>query len=129
VLWAISAGGGLGGGARFGLGEAFPAPPDGFPWVTFGVNVSGCLLIGIVMVLASDVWPDRRLLRPFLGVGVLGGYTTFSFHVHDAYGLWGAGATATAAVYVGGTAVTALLAVFAGVAMARRLARRHRRCA
>jgi fluoride exporter len=112
--------------ARFGLGEAFPGSPDGFPWVTFAVNVSGCLLIGIVMVLVSDVWPGRRLLQPFLGVGVLGGYTTFSFHVHDAHELWGAGSTVTAAAYLGATAATALVAVFAGVALARWLAPRRR---
>ena len=42
------------------------------------VNTSGCLLIGVLMVLIVEARQGHRLVRPFLGVGVLGGYTTFS---------------------------------------------------
>jgi hypothetical protein len=45
VLGVISAGGVVGALARYGLGVAFPHPPTGFPWATFAINVSGCLLI------------------------------------------------------------------------------------
>ena len=52
-----------------------------FPWGTFLVNIGGCLAIGVLMVLVLDVWPSHRYLRPFAGVGILGGYTTFSTYV------------------------------------------------
>lgn len=77
VLAVISAGGVTGALARYGLAEAFPHAVDRFAWATFGINVSGCLLIGVLMVLVTEVWSTRWLLRPFLGTGVLGGYTTF----------------------------------------------------
>ena len=84
VLAAVAAGGVLGAVARYGLTTAIPHRPGGFAWATFGINVTGCLLIGVLMVLVEEVWTGRRLLRPFLGVGVLGGFTTFSTYTLDA---------------------------------------------
>src|SRR4051794_22770193 len=78
VLGAISAGGACGALARYAVAEAWPHAAGGFPVSTLLVNVSGCLLIGVLMVVVTEVAPERRLLRPFAGVGVLGGYTTFS---------------------------------------------------
>src|SRR6185295_14847300 len=78
VLAVVAAGGGLGSAARYGLARALPSPATGFPWATFLTNVTGCLLLGVLMVYVLEVWPPRRYVRPFLGVGFLGGYTTFS---------------------------------------------------
>jgi fluoride exporter len=119
VLVVISAGGVAGALARYGLAEAFPHAAQGFAWATFGINVSGCLLIGGLMVLVSDVWPTRRLLRPFLGTGVLGGYTTFSTYIVDIQQLLAAGAARTALAYLAGTLLTALAAVYAGITFTR----------
>src|SRR5262245_59085177 len=83
VLISISLGGALGAAARYGLGVAFPTAPGEFPWTIFMVNVVGCLLIGVLMVLVTEVFANRALLRPFLGVGVLGGFTTFSTYVEQ----------------------------------------------
>jgi fluoride exporter len=121
----ISAGGVLGALARYGLTAAFPPAPGHFPWATFGINVTGCLLIGALMVLVTEVWAGRRLVRPFLGVGVLGGYTTFSTYAVDIRGLVQSGAPLVAAVYLVGTVVAAVAAVFAGVAVTRWVIRRH----
>ncbi len=129
VLTVISVGGGLGGLARHGLGAWFPGTPGAFPWTTFAVNVSGCALIGVLMVLVTEIWPDRRLLRPFLGVGVLGGYTTFSLHMVEAYQLVGTGAVGTAAAYLVGTAVAGLVAVGVASVVTGRLVRRRSRWA
>ncbi len=118
VLAAISAGGVVGALARYGLSVAFPHEPRGFPWATFATNVSGCLLIGVLMVLISEVWAGRRLLRPFLGVGVLGGYTTFSTYVVEIQRGVAAGAAATGLLYLAATMLAALLAVWAGTAVA-----------
>jgi len=129
VLAAVSAGGVAGSLARYGLGQTFPPAPTGFPWATFGINVSGCLLIGVLMVLVTDVWPSRRLLRPFLGTGLLGGYTTFSAYIVDIQHLLGAGAARTALAYLAGTLLAALAATYLGVSAARlavHRARHHR---
>jgi CrcB protein len=124
VLVAISAGGVIGALARHGLQTAFPHPATGFPWATFGVNVSGCLLIGVLMVLVTEVWPGRRLLRPFLGVGVLGGFTTFSTYVVDVQQAVAAGAARTALAYLALTLAAAMIAVWIGAAAAVEVVRR-----
>jgi CrcB protein len=124
VLGVVTAGGVLGALARYGIGLAVPHKPAGFPWATFAINVSGCLLIGVLMVLVTDVWPGHRLLRPFLGTGLLGGYTTFSTYVVDAQHLLGAGAARTALVYLVGTLLAALVAVQLGMAATRWVTRR-----
>ncbi|SFP02936.1 CrcB protein [Amycolatopsis arida] len=116
VLLAIAAGGVLGALARFGVDALLPHRPGTWAWATLLVNVSGCLLIGVLMVLVEEVWPGRRLPRPFLGIGLLGGYTTFSTAMVDAQQLARAGAAHTAVLYLGGTLLVALTAVAAGAA-------------
>ena len=91
------------------------------------INVSGCLLIGILMVLITEVWSAHRLIRPFLGVGVLGGYTTFSTYTTDVQQLVAAGAAGTGLLYLVGTPVAALAAVYLGVSLTRVATRRERR--
>jgi fluoride exporter len=127
VLGMISAGGALGALARYGLAVAWPHRPDRFPWATFVTNVTGCLLIGVLMVLIADVWAAHRLLRPFLGVGVLGGYTTFSTYTVDIQQLVAAGAARTGLLYLIGTLAAALAAVYLGIALTRLATRRSRR--
>ncbi|GAA1017875.1 putative fluoride ion transporter CrcB 1 [Acrocarpospora pleiomorpha] len=114
VLAAISAGGVLGALGRYGISVALPHPPGGFPWSTFLVNVSGCLLIGVLMVLVTEVW-TAKLLRPFLGVGVLGGYTTFSTYVLDIHQAMIAGSADIALIYLAATLVGSVLAAWAGM--------------
>lgn len=127
VLSAVAAGGAIGAAGRYGLSEAFPAGPGGFPWAIFWVNVSGCLLIGVLMVLVADVWAARRLVRPFLGTGVLGGFTTFSTYAVDIQRLVDAGAAGTGLLYLAGTLVAALAATWLGLTAARWTVGRARR--
>lgn len=127
TLAAVSAGGGLGALARFGVATAMPSPPDGFPWATFVINVTGCLLIGVLMVLVTEAFRIHRLVRPFLGVGVLGGYTTFSTYVVDIQRLIDHRVPVTALAYLAGTVVAALASVYAGVALTRLSVSRLRR--
>ena len=115
VLGVISCGGALGALARYGLSVAWPHHAGRFPWATFVTNVSGCLLIGVLMVLVVEAAAAHRLLRPFLGVGVLGGYTTFSTYTVDIQQLVAAGAARTALLYLAGTLLAALAAVYAGI--------------
>nr|WP_254909702.1 CrcB family protein [Micromonospora sp. NBS 11-29] len=120
VLAVIAAGGVLGALARAGAQAAVPPSPTGFPWATFGVNVTGCLLIGALMAVLTTR-PAGPLVRPFLGVGVLGGFTTFSAYAVDAQRLLLAGAAGTALAYLAATVLGALLAVAAGDTVTARL--------
>ena len=119
TLGAISAGGALGALARYGLSSAFPYGPGEFPWPVFWANVSGCLLIGVLMVLITEVWSAHRLVRPFLGVGFLGGFTTFSTYAVEIRNLLQPGSAVTAFVYLAATLLSALLAVLGGVTVTR----------
>ena len=121
VLAVIALGGGLGALARYGLTIALPTPPGHFPWATFVTNVSGCLLIGVLMVLVTEVWTAHRLVRPFLGVGVLGGFTTYSTYAVEIHGLLRPGTVGVAFVYLAGTLVCAMLAVLVGAVVTRRV--------
>ena len=122
VLGAVAAGGVLGALARYGLTVALPPRPGHFPWATFVTNVSGCLLIGVLMVLITEVRTAHPLVRPLLGVGVLGGFTTFSTYAVDVQRLVAARAPGTALLYLAGTLVAALLAAYAGIAGTRAVA-------
>jgi len=119
ILLVIAAGGALGSLARWALGEALPGERDSFPWATFLENVSGGFALGVLMVFVVDVWSPSRYVRPFLGVGVLGGFTTFSTYMLDIRGLVVADAGAIAAVYLFGSVVVGLAAVWLGIATAR----------
>jgi CrcB protein len=121
ILIAIAAGGVLGTLARYGLQAAFPHAVTEFGWATFGINVLGSFLIGVLMVVLTRHYPDSALLRPFLGVGVLGGFTTFSAYALDIDQAILGGAVGTAVAYLAATLLAALVAVWAGTATARRL--------
>lgn len=128
IAVVIAAGGALGALGRYGLSETLATPPDGFPWATFAVNVSGCLLIGVLMVVLTEVaGRPHRLFRPFLGVGVLGGFTTFSTYTVEVQQLFLAGAPWLAFGYLFGTLAAALVAVQIGVVTTRVLTRARRR--
>ncbi|RKN40699.1 fluoride efflux transporter FluC [Micromonospora endolithica] len=114
VLGTVAAGGALGALARAGVAYAVPHQPAAFGWATFAVNVSGCFLIGVLMAALPRIGRGRPLLRPFLGVGVLGGYTTYSTYAVDVQRAFAAGAPVTALAYLGATVVGALLAVWLG---------------
>ena len=72
-------GAGIGGGLRFVLGglmaERWGAS---FPWHTLVINVSGAFLLGLLMALPVERSLVSASMRLFLGVGILGGFTTFS---------------------------------------------------
>jgi CrcB protein len=119
VLAVIALGGGLGALLRYGVGRWWPPQPSGVPWSTFTVNVVGCFAIGILMVLITEVWVAHRLLRPFLGIGLLGGFTTFSTYSLEVRRLLESGAALPAFGYLAGSVVAALGAVVLGMGVAR----------
>lgn len=110
-------GGGLGALARYGVGEAFKARhwSDAFPWHTFAINVLGSFALGLVAVLLKD----RPAWVLLLGVGVCGGFTTFSTFSVETLALIEKGRAPAAAGYALGSVLAGLL----GAALAVRLAR------
>jgi fluoride exporter len=106
----VALGGALGALARYGLAQGLPGRPGHFPLATFVTNVAGCFAIGVLMVAVTEIWTVHRLLRPFLGVGVLGGFTTFSTYANEVRALLQPGTIVVAAGYLAGTLICALLA-------------------
>ncbi|MGH3799944.1 MAG: fluoride efflux transporter CrcB [Pseudonocardiaceae bacterium] len=122
LLLAIAIGGALGSEARYGLSVALPPTAGAMPWATLLVNVSGCVLIGVLMVTITELTTPHRLVRPLLGVGVLGGYTTFSTYSLDIQQMLTAGRPGLALIYLAVTPLAALAAVWIGANATRLLA-------
>lgn len=110
LMSLVSVGAVLGSLARWGLGEAAPGLAT-----TLAVNVTGSFALGLLVALR----PAGRWSRPFLGTGVLGGFTTFSTFAVQAVDA----ALPTAALYVAGTLVLGVGAAAAGLRAGRQLAR------
>lgn len=126
VLAVIAAGGVVGSLGRWGIASALPHRGTGYPWATFLENVTGCLLLGVLMWFVVEVWIVGRYVRPFLGVGVLGGFTTFSTFSVETTGLLRDGAVGMAALYVVGSVLAGLLAVRVGRVLAAAAVPRRR---
>ena len=121
ALGAVATGGAAGAAARYLIGVGWPTPAGAFPASTLAVNIIGCALIGVLMVLITDVWTRQRLLRPFLGTGVLGGFTTFSTYTVDIQRLVAGAHVGTALLYLVLTPLSALLAGWVTASATRRL--------
>ncbi len=120
VVGAVAVGGGVGAAARYAAVVWWPTPAGSFPWTILWVNVLGCAVIGAFMVIVAEARTAHRLLRPFFGTGVLGGFTTFSTYAVDVRGLFEAGRPTSALLYLAATPVVALAAVWAATAATRR---------
>ncbi|MFK8906314.1 fluoride efflux transporter CrcB [Streptomyces sp. YS-3] len=121
VVAVVSLGGIIGASARYGASLIWPMPADGFPWTTLLVNVVGCAVMGVFMVVITDVWAAHRLVRPFFGTGVLGGFTTFSTYAVDIQRFVTGGRAPAALVYLALTLLAALAAVWTAVSVTRRV--------
>lgn len=126
MLAVVALGGALGACARYGAALLWPTPAGTFPWTTLLVNVTGCAVIGVFMVTLTETWSPHRLVRPFFGTGVLGGFTTFSTYAVDAQRLLDARAPGLGLGYLVLTPAAAVSAVWLAAALTRRLIRRRR---
>jgi CrcB protein len=119
ILAVIAAGGALGSAARYGAAVLWPHAPPEIAWSTFAVNIVGGFLLGLLMVFVNDVWPPHRYVRPFVGVGILGGFTTFSTYMLDTDALLAVGRLPIALLYLLGTLLIGLVAVWLGIVVGR----------
>ncbi|MEP7351173.1 MAG: CrcB family protein [Sphingorhabdus sp.] len=115
----VMSGGALGAAMRFGLARALPVGAGGWPWPTFAVNVIGGFAMGVLAawLLRGDI--AAIPLRLFLGVGVLGGFTTFSAFSLEMAQMVQRGQGMLAGGYALASVILALGAVFAGMMLAR----------
>lgn len=126
LFGVLAVGGALGATARHGVDLLLPADPGAFPLGTFLVNVLGCLVLGAVAGTVRR--PGRhRLLLPFVGAGLLGGFTTFSTYTVQTVTLALDGVVGTAVGYLLATLVAGVVAVEAGLSLSRWLAHGRRR--
>jgi CrcB protein len=120
VTYLLAAvGGALGALARWAVSAALPHASGAWPWATLLVNLSGCLVIGALLAVLLARFPGSPWLRPFLAVGVLGGYTTYSTFAVDVVQLTDAGRGALAVAYALASVVGGVLAVVLGLLVGR----------
>lgn len=109
----------MGGTLRYLLEEAFPEPERGFPVTTFVINVSGAFLLALLLVLIAEALDPGPYVRPALGTGLLGSFTTFSTFVVAADRLVLLDRWWVALGYVLGSAVAGLAAAAFGLVLGR----------
>lgn len=110
----IAVGGALGTVARYELSLAVPVATGTFPTTTLVINLVGALLLGVLLGGVARNAANDRIMRPLLGVGFLGGFTTFSTFSVETAQLARHGHAALAAVYVIASITLGLVAARAG---------------
>lgn len=121
TVFAVGVGGGLGALARYVIAGWVQPAGAAFPWGIFIVNITGGLVMGLIVeasALKLNLSPE---LRAFLTTGILGGYTTFSTFSLDSALMLQKGQYGAAAAYIGGSVILSILALFAGLWIVRAL--------
>ena len=122
----VALGGALGATARFAIAEwtraALPSHVV-FPVATFGINVVGSFLLGLLLRWAQITGSPSVEWRALLVVGLCGGFTTFSTFSGETFSLLDGGEYGRAAVYATASVIVCVAAVALGVATAKAFAR------
>ena len=118
----IAAGGALGSIGRYWMAGAIDGRLNAaFPYGTLAINVTGSLVIGFFLTLATERLSLDPLWRLFFATGFLGAYTTFSSYTYEAAQLLRDGAYALAFLYLFGSVLAGMVGVFAGIILAEQL--------
>jgi fluoride exporter len=115
----VMAGGGIGAVLRFQLGRVLVSTSPAWPWGTFVANVLGGFAMGILAAWLMRVGEAGETMRLLIGVGLLGGFTTFSAFSLDMMRMVESGAIGLALGYALASVALALLALFGGLALVR----------
>ncbi len=118
-LAMVAAGGAIGSMLRYLVGRAMgPQADSSVPWHTLFVNVTGAFILGLLIAVAArHGWPGWW--RPFVAVGILGGYTTFSTYSIEAVELMLRGHGTTGLAYALGSLGIGLIAAWLGLMTGR----------
>jgi CrcB protein len=120
VSLAVALGGAIGSLARYGLDRLIERRSLSlFPWATFTINATGCLLIGFAIAALVDRHHLPAWLRLGVAVGVLGGYTTFSTFAQETLDLIEEGRIPLALLYALASVSLGVVAVLAGMRVGR----------
>ena len=120
-LFLVMIGGAVGSALRYLLGRLSLALfGPGFPWGTLAANVFGGLAMGLLAGWLVAAMPaDSEQWRLLIGIGLIGGFTTFSTFSLETVNMIQRGDLAVAAAYVAVSVAGAILALFAGLALVR----------
>ena len=122
MLGYIALGSAIGGVCRYLLGGlAHRFWETTFPIGTLLINVSGSLLLGVIVRYGVETHTVTPEMRAFLTVGLCGGYTTFSSFSYETAALLEDGEWTRAGLYVVGSVMLSLLGMFLGFALAREI--------
>lgn len=115
-IFAVAVGGALGASGRyfFNLQMMRLLGPN-FPWGTFGVNLIGCFVMGVLAESFALRFNVSSEMRSFLMTGVLGGFTTFSAFALDAGNMIERNDLGLAGLYVAGSVLGSIFALFLGL--------------
>jgi CrcB protein len=111
----VAVGGALGALGRYGLLRAFPVGAGTFPTTTFVINVVGAFVLTVLLEWLMQRGTPEHWLRLFVGIGVLGAFTTFSTFATELALLWRDHERATAIGYAAASVVAGVLAVALGL--------------
>ena len=112
IIW-VALGGALGAVGRYLVGLSLKTA-SGFPWATMSVNIFGSLLMGLVIGWLSRQNGGSDVLRLFVAVGILGGFTTFSAFSMDLFTLLERRDIAATVLYLSGSLLGGLVAFIIG---------------
>jgi CrcB protein len=120
VILGVALGGALGASARYGLDRLIERRTTSvFPWSTFTINVTGCFVLGLVTAALVDRHHLPPWLRVGVVVGVIGGYTTFSTFIQEAFDVADIHHVGIAFAYVAASIGVGLAALYAGMLAGR----------
>jgi CrcB protein len=117
----VGVGGFLGANARYLVARWVAALVDTrFPLGTFVINISGSFVLGVLgTIVAQKMFPTSEAARLAIGVGFLGAYTTFSTFEYETHALFEDGAWLTATTNIVASVAVGLIAVRAGIVLAK----------
>ena len=120
----VASGGAVGAWLRYVFGRATAgmigaSAAAAFPWATLAINLIGSFAMGLLAGRLATYGPEGESLRLALGVGVLGGFTTFSAFSLETVALAQRGAIGLAALYAGISLIGGIAGLIAGLAIMR----------